>query len=85
MEYLELFSASVQTHQTELDIDSLTSFCYNVQRKHNKGVELSNLGGWQSGNIKNNPHPEFVKLLSEIQTATDIYHNKLQFKKEFKQ
>ena len=85
MEYLELFPACVQTHQTELDIDSLISFCYTLQRKHNKGVELSNLGGWQSGNIKNNPHLEFVKLLSEIQFATNIYHNKLQFKKEFKQ
>ena len=85
MKYLELFPACVQTHQTELDIDSLISFCYTLQRKHNKGIELSNLGGWQSGNIKNNPHPEFVKLLSVIQFATKIYHNKLQFKKEFKQ
>ena len=85
MEYLELFPACVQIYQTELDIDSLTSFCYNVQRKDKRGVELSNVGGWQSGNIKNNPHPEFVKLLSEIQIAADIYHNKLQFKKEFKQ
>ena len=85
MEYLELFPACVQIYQTELDIDSLTSFCYNVQRKDKRGVELSNVGGWQSGNIKNNPHPEFVKLLSEVQTAINAYHNKLQFKKEVKQ
>ena len=85
MKYLELFPACVQTYQTELDIDSLTSFCYNVQRKDKGGVELSNVGGWQSGNIKNNPHPEFVKLLSEVQTAINAYHNKLQFKKEVKQ
>ena len=85
MEYLEIFSACVQAHQTKLDINSLTSFCYDVQREHNKGVEISNLGGWQSGNIKDNPHSEFVKLISEIQTAADAYHNKLQFKKEYKQ
>ena len=85
MEYLELFPACVQTHKTELDINSLISFCYNVHRKDRRGVELSNIGGWQSGNIKNNPHPEFVKLLSEVQTAINTYHNKLQFKKEVKQ
>ena len=75
MKYLEIFSACIQTYQTKLDIDSLTSFCYEVKRRHNEGVTLSNLGGWQSGNIKNNPHPEFVKLLSEIQTSANAYHN----------
>ena len=85
MEYLELFPACIQTYQTELDIDSLTSFCYKVQRMDREGVKLTNLGGWQSGNIKNNPHTEFIKLLSEVQTAINTYHNKLQFKKEIKQ
>ena len=85
MEYLEIFSSCIQSHKTKLDIDSLTSFCYEVQRMDKRGTELSNLGGWQSGNIKKNPHSEFVKLLSEIQTAANTYHNKLQFKKEFKQ
>ena len=85
MEYLEIFSSCIQSYQTKLDIDSLTSFCYEVQRMDKEGAELSNLGGWQSGNIKKNPHSEFVKLLSEIQTAANTYHNKLQFKKEFKQ
>jgi len=85
MEYLELFSAPVQIHYTNLDIDSLTSFCYNVQRNNKKGVEISNLGGWQSGNIRTNPNKEFVRLQSEIQTAIDSYHNKIQFKKEIKQ
>ena len=85
MEYLEIFSACIQTYPTKLDIDSLTSFCYEVKRRDSKGRKISNLGGWQSGNIKKNPHPEFVKLLSEVQIAANAYHNKLQFKKEYEQ
>ena len=85
MEYQQIFSACIQANQTKLDIDSLTSFCYEVKRRDKKGRKISNLGGWQSGNIKKNPHPEFVKLLSEIQIAANAYHNKLQFKKEYVQ
>ena len=85
MEYLEIFSACIQTYQTKLDVNSLISFCYEVKRKHSEGVNLSNSGGWQSGNIKNNPHPEFVKLMSEVQKSANTYHDKLQFKKEYKQ
>ena len=85
MEYLQIFSACIQTHPTKLDIDSLTSFCYEVKRRDSKGRKISNLGGWQSGNVINNPHSEFVKLLSEIQTAANAYHNKLQFKNEYEQ
>ena len=85
MEYQQIFSACIQGYQTNLDIDSLTSFCYEVKRRDKKGRKISNLGGWQSGNIKKNPHPEFVKLLSEIQIAANAYHNKLQFKKEYVQ
>ena len=75
MEYLQIFSACIQTHPTKLNIDSLTSFCYEVKRRDSKGRKISNLGGWQSGNVINNPHSEFVKLLSEIQTAANAYHN----------
>ena len=81
---LQIFSICIQTSQIELDIDSLTSFCYDIQQK-DRGVVKTNIGGWQSGNIRNNIHPEFVNLLFEIQTAVDKYHNELQFKKELKQ
>ena len=85
MEYLEIFSACIQTYQTKLDVNSLISFCYEVKRKHSEGVNLSNSGGWQSGNIKDNSHPEFIKLMTEVQRAAEVYHKKLQFKKEYKQ
>ena len=85
MKYLEIFPACIQSSQTTLDVNSLTSFCYEVKRRRSKGVDLSNFGGWQSGNIKNNPHSEFVKLMSEVLKAANIYHEKLQFKKEYKQ
>ena len=85
MNYLEIFSVCIQTHQTNLNVDSLASFCYEVKRRDVKGRKISNLGGWQSGNIINNPYPEFVKLLSEVQIAANAYHNKLQFRKEYEQ
>ena len=85
MNYLEIFSVCIQSYQTNLDVDSLASFCYEVKRRDSKGRKISNLGGWQSGNIINNPYPEFVKLLSEVQIAANAYHNKLQFKKEYAQ
>ena len=43
MEYLEIFSACIQSSQTKLDVNSLTSFCYELKRKHSEGVKLSNL------------------------------------------
>ena len=48
MKYLEIFPACIQSSQTTLDVNSLTSFCYEVKRRRSKGVDLSNFGGWQS-------------------------------------
>jgi len=85
MQYLELFSTPIQVNYTDLDIKSLTSFCYSVQQDDKDGVKVSNLGGWQSQDVKNNKHKEFVKLRSQIQIAIDNYHSKIQFKNEFRQ
>ena len=85
MEYLELFSTPLQVNYTDLDINALTAFCYKIQRGNKNSVEISNLGGWQSADIQKKKHKEFVKLQSEIQTAVDNYHDKIQFKKELRQ
>ena len=80
-----IFPVPIQVTTLELNIDSLIEFCYEMKRKNEKGVEVSNIGGWQSDNIINETHTEFVKLKNKIEEAANIYHLELQFKKKFKQ
>ena len=84
-EYLNLFQVPVQLTELELNIDSLIEFCYEMKRKNEKGVEISNIGGWQSDNIINETHTEFVKLKTEIENNVKIYHRDLRFKKTMEQ
>ena len=83
--YLNLFHVPIQISKLELDIDSLIEFCYEMKRKNEEGVEISNIGGWQSDNIFNETHPEFVKLKTEIKKAANVYHEEMRFKKTLKQ
>ena len=80
-EYLNLFSVPIQMTKLELNIDSLIEFCYEIKRKNEKGVEKTNVGGWHSDNIFKETHPEFVKLKTEIENATNCYHHEIQLKK----
>ena len=85
MDNLNLFSVLIQISELKLDIDSLIEFCYEMKRKDEKGVEISNIGGWQSNDVINETHTEFVKLRTEIEGAAKIYHEKMKFKKTLKQ
>ena len=85
MEYLNLFITPIQISNLELNIASLTSFCYEMQRQNEKGVEITNMGGWQSDDVRNETYPEFVKLKDKIEEAANIYHREMQFKKNLKQ
>ena len=38
--------------QLDLDLEKLTEFAFQMQSKDKKGVQASNIGGWQSNNIK---------------------------------
>ena len=79
--YLNVFYVTIQTIKLKLNIDSLIEFCYEMKRKNEKGVKLSNVGGWQSNNIFNETHTEFVKLKNKIEEAANIYHHEIQLKK----
>ena len=71
----------LQISKTKLNIDSLIEFCYEMKRNDEKGVEVSNVGGWQSDNIVNEAHTEFVKLKNKIEDAANFYHHGIQLKK----
>ena len=47
-----LFSVPVMEIQLDLDLEKLTEFAFQMQSKDKKGVQASNIGGWQSNNIK---------------------------------
>ena len=64
--FLNIFPVPIQITELELYVESLIEFCYEMKRKDERGVEISNIGGWQSDNIFNETHPEFVKLKTEI-------------------
>ena len=80
-EFLNLCHVPIQITELELNIDSLIEFCYEMKRENEKGVEISNVGGWQSDNIVNETHTEFVKLKNKIEEAANIYHHEIQLKK----
>ena len=84
-EYLNLFHVPIQISTLELNIDSLIEFCYEMKRKDEKGVQVSNVGGWQSANVFNETHIEFVKLKNKIEDAIKIYHEDINFKKTLSQ
>ena len=80
-----IFPVPIQVTTLELNIDSLIEFCYEMKRKNEKGVELSNIGGWQSDNLVDETHTEFVKLKNKIEDAAKVYHEEINFKKTFEQ
>ena len=80
-----IFPVPIQVTTLELNIDSLIEFCYEMKRKNEKGVEVSNIGGWQSDNIINETHTEFVKLKNKIEEVAKEFHEKIKFKKTLKQ
>ena len=84
-EYLNLFPVPIQITELELNIDSLLEFCYEMKRKDEKGVEISNIGGWQSEDVINETHTEFVKLKQVIEERANIFHHDIQLKKTYNQ
>ncbi len=85
VEYLSLFPVPIQITKLELNVDSLIEFCYEMKRKNEKGVEKTNIGGWQSSDIFNETHTEFVKLKHTIEEYVNIFHHDMQFKKIYNQ
>ena len=90
--YLGLFPALIQKNKLDLNLDSLKEFCYQMRQKDEKGVRTqcapginSSLGGWQSDNVFDETHEEFIKLKKEIVRCANEYHRELEFKKTFHQ
>ena len=83
--YVDLFSVPILVTDLDLDINSLKKFCYEKEQENEQGVALSNIGGWQSDDVKNETHPEFVKLKNKIEEAANSYHGEIGFKKDLRE
>ena len=85
-ENLELFTAYIQKSKLNIDIDTLTTSVYEL-RNNDNGVTVTNLGGWQSTEFfpSKVTANHYVNLVSSINDAVNIYHQKLGFKKTLKQ
>ena len=55
MEILELFTNRVAIFDLDVDIDSLQDDVRQVFEEDPEGVKHSNIGGWQSTSIAENP------------------------------
>jgi len=76
-----IFITPVLQFELDLDIGVLKKFCYDTRHKQTKGVQISNVGGWQSPALKGKMHPEFEKLKQRIIEASSKYHNYIKIKK----
>ena len=63
----------------------LEKFCYDTRDRLTKGVQVSNVGGWQSSNVKNSNQSEFKKLKQKIIEASIKYHKYVKFKQSVSQ
>lgn len=85
MEYSNLFLVPIQISHLELNIPSLISFSYEMQRKNEDGAKLTNVGGWQSDDVFNETHSEFVELKNKIEEAANTYHKDIGLKDNLKE
>ena len=63
--------------QLDLDLEKLIEFTFQIQNKDTKGIQASNRGGWQSNDIQEKKHEEFIKLKKEINQYLQTYHSEV--------
>ncbi|SVE42065.1 uncharacterized protein METZ01_LOCUS494919, partial [marine metagenome] len=68
------FSTPVMKVQLDLDLEKLTELVFQIQNKDKKGTQATNVGGWQSNDIYEEKHEEFIKLKKEISQHLQTYH-----------
>ena len=70
------FATPVMEVQLDFDLEKLTELTFQLQNKDKKGIQASNIGGWQSNDIAEEKHEEFLKLKEEITHYLNLYHSK---------
>ena len=73
MNIIPLFATPVMQVQLDFDLEKLTEFAFEMQNKDKKGAQLTNRGGWQSNEIQEEKHEEFIRLKKEITQHLQTY------------
>ena len=74
---IPLFTSPLMVIQLDLDLEKLIEFSFQLHNKDKKGVQLTNKGGWQSGDIGEEKHEEFIRLKKEIYQYLQAYQIKV--------
>ena len=74
MTIVPFFANPVMEIQLDLDLKKLTEFAFEMQNKDKKGVHHTNRGGWQSNDVREEKHEEFIRLKKEITQYLRTYH-----------
>ena len=69
----------------DFDLKKLTDFAFEMWNKDKKGIQVSNKGGWQSGDISEEKHEEFIRLKKEIDQYLQKYHLEVFREMKFKE
>ena len=77
MSFLPLFATPLMQVQLDLDLEKLTELAFQMQNKDKEGALVSNRGGWQSNDISEEKHEEFIRLKKEIIKHLQIYQSKV--------
>ena len=74
MTIVPFFANPVMEIQLDLDLKKLTEFAFEMKNKDKNGANHTNRGGWQSNDISEEKHEEFIKLKKEISQHLQTYH-----------
>ena len=78
-EILDLFKTPLYITKIDSDYKSLTNHCLSLQKK-DKGRKISNIGGWQSGNLTHKTLGPLKPLLSSIKKEADKFTEQIGLK-----
>ena len=71
---MPLFTNPLMQIKLDLDLEKITELAFQMRDHDNKGVQQSNRGGWQSDNLVEETHEEFIRFKKEINRHLQIYH-----------
>ena len=77
MLFIPIFANPVMEVHLDLDLEKLIELAFQIQNKDKKGVQYTNKGGWQSNDITDEKHEEFIRLKKEINQHLQIYHSEV--------
>ena len=72
-----LFATPLMEVHLDLDTDKLTELAFEMQNKDKKGADHTNRGGWQSNDVVEEKHEEFIRLKKEIIQYLQIYQSEV--------